>query len=656
VAEDAAIAMMAKMITTKSLSANVIQVSATGADPSEIREILQAVSEVYVTTQKGDYKDASEELKELLTKARFEFLEELKKAEQDYAKFRAESNLNTDGDNPYRARVRAAQAKVSQIELEKTERKAQVEQIQAAISRGGAREAILLLVGRGNDVGTAQAVDHTVRSSANVSQTLFPLLQQEAKLSSELGSDHPKLKLLRMQIEMTRRHIKELAAATTEGAEAKDPAATAVDFIATYIQSLQEELLILDRQQADLKALAMKEEILARELMNEEIEDSNRKNEIERLSKLFNEMTMQISEIQVKSGMGGVTAHVLSPARQGYLVYPILSQFLAMGGFLGAFAGLVLGYLVEMADRSFRKPEEIIREFGLPIVGHVPFITEQRMKAIPADATMDRTAISFHLPRSRPAEAYRAVRTALCFGAFGGSHRVIQVTSPAVGDGKSTLALNLALSMAQSGKKTVLVETDFRRPKVHKLTGVDNTIGLVDVLRGDAELTDAIHVTQSPDFDVIPCGRRPKDPAELLARPQFEQVLNVLREKYEYVFIDSPPVLAVTDPCGVAARVDGVLICMRLNRHTRQLGQRAIDQLRDVGATIAGIVINGIEEQDAYGYGTYRYSDYRSNYRNYNYNYKYGAYGSGDSQNYYAEDTPEQVAESRLDAAVDSKT
>jgi capsular exopolysaccharide synthesis family protein len=479
---------------------------------------------------------------------------------------------------------------------------------------------------------------------------LFPLMQQEATLATELGPDHPKLKLIRMKIEMTRRHFKEIAGVVEEGQSSAEPAA---DFLTVYIQSLNEELLILDRQQAELAAFANKEELLARQLLNEEIEDTNRKSEIARLSKLFNEMTSQISEIQVKSGMGGVTAHVLSPARQGYLVYPILSQFLAMGGFLGAFAGLVLGYLVEMADRSFRKPEEIIREFGLPILGHVPFITEQRMKAIPSETTMDKTAISFHLPRSRPAESYRSVRTALCFGAFGGSHRVLQVTSPAVGDGKSTLALNLAVSMAQSGKKTVLVEADFRRPKVHKLTGVDNKIGLVDVLRGDVELSDAIHGTQLPDFDVIPCGSRPKDPAELLARPQFEQLLSVLREKYEYVFIDSPPVLAVTDPCGVAARVDGVLICMRLNRHTRHLGQRAIDQLRDVGATIAGVVINGVEEQDAYGYGTYRYSDYRSNYRNYN--YKYGAYGSGDSQNYYAEDTAEQQVASEADVPMDSK-
>lgn len=654
ISEDAAIARIAGMISTRSLSANVIQVSATGSDPDEIKTILNAVSKVYVTSQQGDYKDASAELKDLLTTASSKFFEMLKTAEQEYSAFRASSKLNTDGDNPYRARTKAAQAKVSELELQKTELKAQVEQLESAIKRGGAREAILLLVGKENAgglaaSGTTQIIDSAAASAKSIAEALFPLMRQEAILAAELGADHPKLKLIRMQIEMTRNFHKELAGADGDRVGVQKAVEPAADFLSVYLQSLHEELLIIEAQQADLQALATKEDIAARELMKEEIEDTNRKNEMERLSKLFNETTLQISEIQVNAGMGGVAAHVLSPARRGYLVYPVRSQFLLLGGFLGAFAGLVLGYLVEMADRSFRKPEDILREFGIPIVGHVPFITEQRMKAVPAGGSMDRTAVSIHLPRSRPAEAYRAVRTAICFSAFGGSHRVLQVTSPAAGDGKSTLALNLALSMAQSGKKTILVESDFRRPKVHTLTGVNNKVGFVDVLRGDAELADAIQETDVADFSVLPCGPRPKDPAELLARPQFEQVLNALREKFEYVFVDSPPVLAVTDPCGVAARVDGVLVCMRLSRHTRDLGRRTIEQLRDVGATIAGIVINGVEEQDAYGYGNYRYSDYRYYYKNHN--YKYGEYGSKDGQEYYADDTP-----SALDAVTQSKS
>ncbi|MFN6311047.1 MAG: tyrosine-protein kinase family protein, partial [Planctomyces sp.] len=140
--------------------------------------------------------------------------------------------------------------------------------------------------------------------------------------------------------------------------------------------------------------------------------------------------------------------------------------------------------------------------------------------------------------------------------------------------------------------------------------------------------------TQVPDLFIIPCGSRPKDPAELLARPEYETLLEDLRSRFDYVIVDTPPILAVTDPAGVAARVDGVIVCMRLSRHTRDLGKRTIDSLRDIGATVSGVVINGVEERDAYGYGNYRYSDYRYYYKSYNYKYGYG-YGRYGSYNSY---------------------
>ena len=333
--------------------------------------------------------------------------------------------------------------------------------------------------------------------------------------------------------------------------------------------------------------------------------------------------------------MGGVKAQILTPARIGRRVFPILSQFLGLGAFLGGFVGLVLGYLVEMADKSFRKPEDVIREFGVPIVGHIPFFKEERLKDVKTiENGIDKTAVCLHLPRSRPSEAYRSVRTAICFSAAGNLPRVIQVSSPAAGDGKSTLALNLSIALAMSGKRTILVESDFRRPRVHKLTAVENKQGIVDVLRGDAELTDAVQNTFSDAFFVLPCGSRPKDPAELLSRPEYEQLLLVLRQKYDYVVIDTPPVLAVTDSASIAPRVDGVLLAMRLSRHTRELGRRTLEVLRDVGANVSGIVINGVEEADGYGYGTYRYSDYQYYYKNYDYKYDHMVRGKAD---YYSD-------------------
>lgn len=641
--EDEAARKMGTMISTKAGGKNVVIISVVGSKSSEIQRICQATAEEYVLAQQGNYRDAAQEVRDILTTARDEFHEKFNQAEKDYSAFRETSKLNADGENPYRSRAKLAFDKVHEFELQKTELKAQLSQLELALSRGGEREALLLLVGKQTEntaaaTTSSQAITESANSAKSMAQVLFPLLQERAIKAAELGPDHPRLQTLDLQIEMTRQHWREIAG-LDEKSEKKDeskPTKPAPDFLAVYLQSLRQELLILEQQQSEVQLLAQREDKSARELMLEELKDTQLRKERDRLDKLFDELTLKISTMQVSEGMGGVTAQVLSPAIHGYLVYPVISQFLGLGGFLGALTGLLLGYLVEMADRSFRKPEEVIREFGVPIIGHIPFMTEQRLKAVPNNASMDRTAVSVHLPRSRPAEAYRAVRTAICFSVAGGSHRVLSVTSPAAGDGKSTLALNLALSMAQSGKRTILVEADFRRPKVHTLTGVDNTIGGVDVLRGKATLTDAIKETGISDFSVLPCGQRPKNPAELLARPEFERLIQDLRQQFDYVIVDTPPVLAVTDPCGVAARVDGVIVCMRLSRHTRDLGRRTLEQLRDVGATISGVVINGVEERDAYGYGNYRYSDYRYYYKNYN--YQYGEYGSKDGREYYADE------------------
>ncbi len=641
--EEEAVRTMSGMITTKAAGKNIVLISVVGADPTEIRRIAQAAAEEYVLAQKGNYKDAAQEVRDILVSARDDFHQKFSAAEKEYSDFRAKSKLSADGENPFRARAKQAFDKVHEFEVKKTELRAELSQLEAALSRGGEREALLLLIGKQTEnsavaTTSTQAANESSNTAKSMAQVLFPLIQERAIKAAQLGPDHPRLQELDLQIDLTRKHFMEMMGAAEKPTE-KDSNAVQkppLDFLAVYLQSLRQNLLVLDKQQAEMQLLAQREDESARALMIEELDDARLRKERDRLDKLFDELTTKISTMQVSEGMGGVTAQVLSPAVHGYLIYPVISQFIGLGGFLGAFAGLILGYLVEMADRSFRKPEDIIREFGVPIIGHIPFITEQRLKSVSSEHPMDRTAVSVHLPRSRPAEAYRAVRTAICFSAIGGSHRVLSVTSPAAGDGKSTLALNLALSLAQSGKRTVLVEADFRRPKVHKLTGVDNSVGAVDVLRGSSELVDAIQETRVPDFSVLPCGSRPKNPAELLARPEFEQLLQVLRQQFDYVIVDTPPVLAVTDPCGVAARVDGVVVCMRLSRHTRDLGRRTVEQLRDVGATISGIVVNGVEERDAYGYGNYRYSDYRYYYKNYN--YKYGEYGSKDGREYYADD------------------
>jgi len=632
---DAAVMQIAGMILVKPLSSSkIVEIAVQGSRAEEIPLIANAVAEEYVDRQQENYKDASVELDAALTRQREGLHAELKAKEKEYNEFRERSGLMSDGKNPHRERQEAFLEKLGTLSLEETSLKAELKTLEEAERAGGSREAILMAIGKLSEssaialggVGAAIQPINEVDSERGIEERMIPLLLEQKELEAQHGKDHPKVTAMQRRIDFTRQLLQQFVDTKKKQAE-QAPAKTSeaapapLDFIAVYLQSLRQQLQSIATERDALETQAAEAERLARALGNDENEDRSRRSEIDRLAKLFDAASTNVTERRVNVDMGGVKALILQPARHGSLIFPSLSKFLSMGAFLGGFIGLVLGYLVEVADKSFRKPEDVIREFGVPIVGHIPFFKEERLKGAAAGNKLDRTAVCVHLPRSRPAEAYRSVRTAICFSALGSSHRVIQISSPAAGDGKSTLALNLSISLAMSGKRTILIESDFRRPKVHKLTGVDNKRGVVDVLRGDSEVADAVQSTSVDSFFVMPCGSRPKNPAELLSRPEYEQLLEVLRQQYDYVIIDTPPVLAVTDPTSVAPRVDGVLIAMRLSRHTRDLGRRTLEQLRDVGATVSGIVINGVEESDGYGYGSYRYSDYQYYYKSYDYRY-----------------------------------
>src|SRR5262249_50029521 len=148
---------------------------------------------------------------------------------------------------------------------------------------------------------------------------------------------------------------------------------------------------------------------------------------------------------------------------------------------------------------------------------------------------LDSGLVVFHCPSSTDAEAYRGVRTAIYFSTHGERHKVIQVTSPNMGDGKTTLITNLAVSIAQSGRKVLLIDADLRRPRIHRVFGLSNRVGLSEVIAEKADLIAAIQPTVIPDLSVLPCGRRPHNPGELLTSPRLEDILDDVREQYDFI-------------------------------------------------------------------------------------------------------------------------
>jgi capsular exopolysaccharide synthesis family protein len=239
------------------------------------------------------------------------------------------------------------------------------------------------------------------------------------------------------------------------------------------------------------------------------------------------------------------------------------------------------------------------------------------------DAVVFRGQKVFLESKSIAAEAYRTIRTAVFFGAPKGEAKTILVTSPAPGDGKSTLVSNLAIAMAQAGQKTLILDGDFRRPVLHKIFEIDDKIGVSSVLAGNHILDAAIQPGPVEGLDILCCGPEVPNPSELLNSDTFAATLKELSNRYERIIIDSPPVGPVADSQILAALCDICLLVLRAEKSTKRQGRQARDSLLSVGAHILGAVVNDVSRK----HGRYGYYSKYGYYSSYGYYAPYGHYG-----------------------------
>jgi capsular exopolysaccharide synthesis family protein len=190
----------------------------------------------------------------------------------------------------------------------------------------------------------------------------------------------------------------------------------------------------------------------------------------------------------------------------------------------------------------------------------------------------------------------------------------ILITSAGPEEGKTTVAANLAITMAQSGARVVVVDTDMRKPRLHKVFRVAPTIGISSLILGEARVEDAVIASAVPGLDILGCGAIPPNPAELFHTETFRALLRGMRERYDRVILDSPPVGAVSDALVLSSMVDGVTLVVNASKTTIPQAQRARQRIQDVGGRIYGAVLNGVDLSNSSTRGYYQYYYYRSGY------------------------------------------
>lgn len=301
-------------------------------------------------------------------------------------------------------------------------------------------------------------------------------------------------------------------------------------------------------------------------------------------------------------------------------IKPQKAKNLLLGLIVGGMLGVGLAFFREYLDDTIKDEEGVRRTLGFPVLSIIPHIGRQRRKDEIGDAekTPERTLIAKLEPKSPAAEAFRSLRTSIHYSGLQKVKQVLLVSSTFPGEGKTTLTANLAVTLAQTGGRVLLVGCDLRRPTLHTLFDQPNIPGLTEVLVGDATLEQAIHPTGLYNLDFISAGTTPPNPAELLGSEAMAKALKDLRGLYDTILLDAPPLLAVTDAAVLTTQADLVLLVLQVGRVPLKLAGRTRDVLNSVQAPVAGIILNDKSGKGAQYYGYYG----RGSYSAYGYGYE----------------------------------
>jgi len=440
-------------------------------------------------------------------------------------------------------------------------------------------------------------------------------------VSQGVDETHPKMQQILNRIKETKNKlIAETTQLVSSNLTVKDPLA--------YSQDLLGNILSLE---IEIQSLAAKADGLQRIVnrysakMNQLPDKSLRLARLERSTKVGENIFLMLKEKYEESRIkeAGQTGNVRIIDKAIPPESPIKPKK-RLNIILGALLGLVLGggmaLMLESLDTSVRSIEDV-EALGLSVLGHVPKIKnpeKHRQRTKSSDSPLDpevrkvaSTLLMHFAPKSPVSESYRTLRTNIQFSNLDHTPQTILITSPGPGEGKSTTVANLAVTFSQMGTKTLLIDADFRRPILHSLFGIEKEPGITNYLAGKIHLEGVIRKTPVENLDLVTCGVIPPNPSELLASQRMKEFIAELKNRYQMILFDTPPVIVVTDAMVLGVLLDGVVL-VASSGQTSQAGlDRAKTILENVNAKVMGAVLNKIEAKHSYGsYHYYYYYHY----------------------------------------------
>src|SRR5215467_13230016 len=589
-----------KIRTSRVPSTSILEVIATSTNSREARDLANTVVEAYRDYNCSVNNTRTTEARKFIEAQLKEVEGRVRRAEEEVWAFREANRIISPGAE---SSVLLSLFTQLRSDIEKTrQQRTELELTQGRLARSDP-----------GSVGERVFVDSGNPALQRLQATQIELLLERNNLALEVTDRHPRLQALDDRLREVRSEMRREVSA--------------------QIALLRSREEILNRQMGEL--LQKNREVPSIELGLQRLQRDAKVND-----DLLTLLKTRHQEALIKESEGVEEVSIVRPATEpGSPVGGETFNTVVVGALVGLMLGLVLAFVQETLDTSIGTIEDVETYLQVPVLGIVPHIdareTVQRLvERRPALADMEPDALQSHAllithfdPKSPVAEAYRTLRTNIQFMRMERQGKLLVVTSPTLQEGKTTTIVNLALTMAQNGQKTLLIGANMRRPSIHRFFGIEREPGLSNILVGSAQWRDCIRgvadilmgrfemedIMAAPGLDnlhIIEAGPVPANPSELLSTPAMTGFLHSVRDVYDVILVDTPPILPVTDSAIVASQADGVVIVYQAGKVGRLVLKRAKVHVENVGGKVWGVVLNDVKTEIA----GYAYTQYYTHY------------------------------------------
>ncbi|MBX7172716.1 MAG: polysaccharide biosynthesis tyrosine autokinase [Pyrinomonadaceae bacterium] len=605
---------------------DLVNIRLSSQNPDLIPKVANALAQVHIekdgeNATKGavnTFKDISKSIDELKTS--------IAQKEQQRLDEMARNNLPVTGDKAADFNAERLQKLSGQyLEAEDKRRQLQAEY-----------EATVNAINKGQAfTGSSDKTEYTTIARGNVLKMKSDLANKLDGIDKKISEAESKLEDLKVRYTEEYKDViatkavieklkKDRKAAETEDnkkidAEEKKVVKEAKD---ERLTNLSSRLAAAKRAEGELKSAYFSQIGISQNQGRDAVKLTTLTNAIETERTLLNTYVQKQKEMELTiSSSRPDNISVSSTASPPMLIGPQRNRNIFIAFLLTFGIGIGLAFLLDYLDDSVKTSDDIGKHLGLPtlaLIPHQSILEKKKKKALPnAIQNPSSTAlITLEDSRSAMAEAYRHLRTSLLFSSAGKPPQTVLVTSSQPSEGKTTTAINTAITLAQAGADVVIIDCDLRRPRLHSHFGMENTSGLTNYLSGDKNVENLMRPYPTfPKLRVITSGPIPPNPAELLSSAEMKELLRDLKGKFNHIVVDSPPAISFADAAILSTVVDGVILVAMSGKSSIQLIKRFKQRLNSIGTRIYGVVLNGIRP-DSLEYGYYGYG--------YGYNYGYG--------------------------------